>query len=240
MKKFLLLFLLLSTFSNAEELDNCSKMQSPIFRIEYDSTKVQLLCNSQYLSYYSLQDRIPLLVVEQLDSKNLTGEYHRTNDFHEDLRIASKYRSTNLDYYHSGFDKGHLSAASNTRQHESVSESFLLSNITPQFPMLNRTTWKYMETFTINQTKLHKHIYVMSGVQLNNCEYPDKINSRVTIPDGYFKIAYVPSIGLAQGFEIMNSYPSSKKIKDYQISVNSSTLEKISNKLCNIKIHGSN
>lgn len=47
--------------------------------------------------------------------------------------IHQFFRSTNKDYFRSGFDRGHLAAAGNHWvTQESKDETFLLSNISPQ------------------------------------------------------------------------------------------------------------
>ena len=51
----------------------------------------------------------------------------------EDLEEPEAFRSTNEDYARSGFDRGHMAAAGNSRFNaESMEKTFILSNIAPQ------------------------------------------------------------------------------------------------------------
>ena len=71
------------------------------------------------------------------------------------IDYLTSIKSAPKQYAKSGYDKGHLAASSNTSDYETVSQSYLMSNIVPQNPQLNRGTWKHMENFAkifVNQT----------------------------------------------------------------------------------------
>jgi len=73
-----------------------------------------------------------------------TGE--RLNNFRADLRIPPRFRASLDDYVGSGYDRGHLVASANQRnQPIQNSETFLLSNMSPQKKDLNRELWKTLE-----------------------------------------------------------------------------------------------
>ncbi|VDQ15142.1 unnamed protein product [Trichobilharzia regenti] len=72
---------------------------------------------------------------------------------------AKMFRSTNDDYLHSGYDRGHLAAAGNHRlSHTAMSQTFILSNIAPQKKVLR---FIYAWIFRMN-TSRKPH-----GVQVN-------------------------------------------------------------------------
>lgn len=58
----------------------------------------------------------------------------RTNfEFFEDFGEPQEFRSTNKDYFRSGFDRGHMAAAGNQKFNaDAMQKTFVLSNIAPQ------------------------------------------------------------------------------------------------------------
>jgi len=72
-----------------------------------------------------------------------------------DKEVHRYFRAENLDYRGSGFDRGHLAAAANHKKSPNVlQETFLLSNICPQHPGLNRKLWKSLENYTRSLAKV--------------------------------------------------------------------------------------
>jgi endonuclease G len=49
------------------------------------------------------------------------------------------------DYTGTGFDRGHMKPAEDSPTQEAMDESHLMSNIAPQYPDLNRQTWRTLE-----------------------------------------------------------------------------------------------
>lgn len=52
---------------------------------------------------------------------------------------------TDSDYNATGFDRGHMKPADDSPSQEAMDESHLLSNVAPQYPDLNRQTWRTLE-----------------------------------------------------------------------------------------------
>ncbi|MEL7189499.1 MAG: DNA/RNA non-specific endonuclease [Pseudomonadota bacterium] len=70
----------------------------------------------------------------------------RADNFRADTRIPKRFRAGLKAYVGSGFDRGHLVASANQDlQDIQNSETFLLSNMSPQKPMFNRGIWKKLE-----------------------------------------------------------------------------------------------
>jgi len=70
----------------------------------------------------------------------------RNNAFRADTRIPKRFRAGLKAYVGSGFDRGHLVASAN-QDLENIqnSETFLLSNMSPQRETFNRGIWKRLE-----------------------------------------------------------------------------------------------
>lgn len=70
----------------------------------------------------------------------------RMNNFRADVRIPHRFRASLRAYKGNGFDRGHLvSSANGDLRHIENSETFLLSNMSPQNPDFNRQGWRKLE-----------------------------------------------------------------------------------------------
>lgn len=89
-----------------------------------------------YVVAYDRRNRTAHWVFEHITSVHCSygeGVSRDKCDFKEDESIHPYFRATRRDYKGSGYDRGHLAAASNHRQsHNAMEQTFLLSNVAPQ------------------------------------------------------------------------------------------------------------
>jgi len=83
----------------------------------------------------------------------------RSDKFIPDPKLASE-TSLQPDYDGSGFDRGHnFNAADGACDQTAMDESFYFSNMTAQYPSLNRGDWKSLESWSretaISQDSIH-------------------------------------------------------------------------------------
>lgn len=99
-------------------------------------------------SYYFRQAKWVLEVINPLE-RLLGKEFSdgdRQDNFREDQRIPWRFRASLGAYRGSGFDRGHLVGSANLRETNlQNSETFLLSNMSPQRPEFNRKIWRELE-----------------------------------------------------------------------------------------------
>jgi endonuclease G len=152
----------------------------------YDET--QQLCKTNWAVHYLLPIKASEFVVEKIDQEDVTGSAVRRNDFRADTQVSAEYRAELSDYVGEGYDRGHLSpAAANTNSVEIMSESFLLTNMVPQVPNLNRGIWLRLELRVRNWVRDHnKDIYAVSGAVYN--EGFLSIGNGVAVPTHMFKV----------------------------------------------------
>jgi endonuclease G, mitochondrial len=104
----------------------------------------QILFNRHYVIGYSYYFRQAKWALEIVDPDMTDVE--RADNFRSDFRIPQLFRADKSDYENSGYDRGHLVASANQREVEiQNSETFLLSNMSPQEPQFNRQIWKKLE-----------------------------------------------------------------------------------------------
>ena len=154
----------------------------------------QIMLNRHYVLGYSYYFRQAKWALEIVDPKK--SDIERADNFRSDYRIPEMFRADLADYEGSGYDRGHLAARANQSETElQNSETFLLSNMSPQKPKFNRDIWKKLES-AVRQLDKPKRIfetYVISG-PIFNFDVPvltiePKGDKGVTlpIPHAYFK-----------------------------------------------------
>jgi len=115
------------------------------------------------------------------------GEIERTDNFRPDTSILTG-SATPGDYRGSGFDRGHLAPAGDMKwSREAMSQSFLMSNMSPQLPAFNRGIWRRLETEVRNWALEKDSLYVITGPLFTAGDSLIGANG-VGIPGHYFKV----------------------------------------------------
>jgi len=145
----------------------------------------------------------------------------RTNNFRADSNIHDGAASL-ADYRNSGYDRGHLAPAGDMKwDTTAMSESFLLSNMSPQLPGFNRNIWKKLEEKVRNWAIANDSIYVITGPVLHPGENTIGKN-KVSVPDYYFKVIVDISSPTYKGIAfLMQNKASKNNIFQYAISIDS-------------------
>ncbi|NIQ02586.1 MAG: DNA/RNA endonuclease G [Nitrospinaceae bacterium] len=154
----------------------------------------QYLFNRHYLvgySYYFRQAKWALEIIEPAETP-----VARPNNFRSDYRVPPMFRADLDDYRKSGYDRGHLVASANHREVAiQNSETFLLSNMSPQHKDLNRRVWKDLEgeIRKLNARKSILETYVLSGPlfdfdkKVTTIKPKNKNGITLPVPHSYFK-----------------------------------------------------
>jgi DNA/RNA endonuclease G (NUC1) len=125
-------------------------------------------------------------VSEHLLKGSDIGSAERDNKFHSDSRIG--HNPSPSDYANTGFDKGHMAPAGDSSNPKEMFESFLMTNMTPQKPSLNRISWKNLEESTRKLfSQSHSDMYVVNIAVYGN----NKKMNGIPVPMGYWKIVTV-------------------------------------------------
>jgi endonuclease G len=157
----------------------------------------KILINTGYAVGYSEELKNPVWAVYRLGNKSNDSvqEWERPWSFFVDTRTDSKV--THDDYTSSGYDRGHMIPnAAMLEQYGQMAqlETFLMSNICPQKPALNRGIWKNIEAKIGNEisqddttNKQVYGVYVITGPIFKK-NPPDRLESGVAIPEEFYKI----------------------------------------------------
>ncbi len=96
-------------------------------------------------SWYFRQAKWTLEIVNR-NKRELTS-VERSNNFRADTRIPKRFRAGLKAYVGSGYDRGHLVGSANQNVIDiQNSETFLLSNMSPQVGRFNRDIWRELES----------------------------------------------------------------------------------------------
>ena len=182
-------------------------VQQSIYRLgdPNQSLSSPIIFRDNYVLSFDERMRNPKWVFEKITKTELEGDASRKNcDFKQDLEIHEFFRAQNTDYKGSGYDRGHLAAAANhTKSPTVLQETFLLSNICPQHPGLNRKMWKRLEGYTRSLAKQYESVYVCSGPLYLPKQKDDRLiveyqllgSQHIAVPTHFFKIILMESKG---------------------------------------------
>ncbi|MBW4697578.1 MAG: DNA/RNA non-specific endonuclease [Aphanocapsa lilacina HA4352-LM1] len=127
------------------------------------------------------------------------GRADRQNDFRPDESLpVGLYRVIPADYAGSGYDRGHLvPSADRTANAADNSATFLMTNMTPQAPDLNRGPWEKLESHCRDLVGAGKELYIIAG---GSGELGTIGGGKVSVPARHWKVIVVldmPGAGLA-------------------------------------------
>ena len=190
MKHLLILFALLA--SSTVVASQCDDKFPNGKEVQVPNTTV--LCNTFYATVFDEANNAAIFSTETYQPK--TGKVERTDDFRADSRI--KNSPTPSDYSNTGYDRGHLTPAADAATDEQMSDTFLMTNMTPQEPSVNRNVWRLLEAKVRDQS--YKHI-VTGAIYTFPAKTIGKRN--VSVPISYYKIVYL-SDGKVSVYEAEN------------------------------------
>ncbi len=151
----------------------------------------RVLRNDGFMVGYSDLRMNPLWAtywLQELTAEQKRQSYKRPGQFSEDWRTI--WRVSHQDYTRSGYDRGHLApnyAISRLYGKRAQTETFLMTNIVPQKPNLNRKVWQRLEEAAVDHfTGRFARIAVITGPVFD--EETERLDSWVEVPDSFYKI----------------------------------------------------
>ena len=158
-------------------------------------------------------------VIYELTDYEVSGGVKRKNQFRSDPKVKTASASLS-DYRGSGYDRGHLAPAGDMKStYTAMSESFYMSNMSPQLPSFNRGIWKKLESTVRNWAVDYQKVYIVTGAVLT-ASYPTIGINKVSIPEFYYKVIldYEQPEIKGIGF-ILPNQKSNKSLQSYAVSI---------------------
>jgi endonuclease G len=212
MKKIFLLFVLFISIA-CKSSDDVLPKEITSFE---PKSQGEIVKHTYYTLAYSEENEQAYWVYYELTPELINGTQSRTDDFRADPMVSTGSATLN-DYKGSGYDRGHLCpAADMTLNKTSMSETFYLSNMSPQVAGFNRGIWSTMEDQVRKWALQYSKLYVVTGPI-----FKDNIGAigedKVTVPGYYYKVLFDGNnkmIGL-----ILPNASSSKKLDQFVVIV---------------------
>ncbi|TLU54627.1 MAG: DNA/RNA non-specific endonuclease [Chlorobium sp.] len=184
----------------------------------------QYLLRTTYAVHYLYRTKTAEYVCEHLTKNAISGPAKRKDDFRPDPELADSVRA-NLSDYNKTYDRGHLDPADdNTQSAKIMSECFLLSNMVPQNPNLNRGMWKKLETVVRNWVRKGKDLYVITGTVYGSTHRKIGRDS-IGVPMAMWKVIVDRKSRKFIGFKIPNAAVSSSDLPKYAVPISDITKE---------------
>ncbi|HEV7348223.1 DNA/RNA non-specific endonuclease [Telluribacter sp.] len=167
-----------------------------------------LMLKEEYALSYNRSKRHANWVAWEL-SNDWIGSSDRQDNFRPNPALpAGWYRVVISDYTNSGFDGGHLCpSADRTNSDQSNAATFLMTNIIPQAPQLNREAWARLEDYCRDLVGKGYRLFIVAGVYGTGGEgsagSKNTIRNSINVPARNYKvIVAIPGGG---GIEQINA-----------------------------------
>lgn len=180
----------------------------------------QIIEHTGYILSYNEEAEQPSYVAYELTKEEVYGALDRADNFREDKAVNTG-SAVLSDYKGSGYDRGHMAPAADFKwSEEAMSDTFYLSNMSPQVPEFNRGIWGDLEAIVRQMAVDNEKIYITTGPVLTDGPYKTIGKNKVAVPNQYYKVIldYTDPDIKAIGFVLPNS-DKTEKIENYVMSV---------------------
>ncbi len=204
-----------------QDPDTPNDPDEPIVVVKPDHPELPLLGDNQIirheaytLSYNEKYEQAEWVAYELTGEHAASKEFDRTDDFRPDSLVLTGSAEL-ADYFKSGFDRGHLMPAGDCRWNEKVmSESFYMSNMSPQNPQFNRNRWRFLEMQVRDWAVKYGALYVITaGVLIDGL--PTIGDNEVAIPNQYYKVITDTAMTKGIAFLLPNENLNKDSIQNY-------------------------
>ena len=144
----------------------------------------------------------------------------RAKRFEKDLAVST-YSADYYDYSGSGYSRGHMAPAGDMAQNKlSMSESFFMSNMSPQKIAFNGGIWRELEECVRDWAYKENTLYIVTGPILNDVTKYIGKKSKVGVPKAFYKAILDIESDNPKGIAfIMNNEKSSRAIMDFAVNI---------------------
>lgn len=186
-----------------------------------DTISSRILNRICYTLSYNSKTRQPNWVMWKLMGEHVMSRQEGVwNEYHEDMDIEKEYRGTIADYYNSGYDRGHMCPGGDCNWNsEGRDETFLLSNMCPQNPSLNRGDWKEIEIACRKWAQKYGHVYIVCGpIFFKSQTHVMMGDNRMPVPEAFFKVVLCLDKSSPKGIGFICRNTDGNRKKDYYVN----------------------
>jgi endonuclease G len=176
--------------------------------------------HSAYSLVYNHKHMQAKWVAYNLTYGNTIGGAERSSKFSIDPSISPRTAVTS-DYTKTGYDRGHLAPAGDMKfSAQAMSESFFMSNVSPQLPGFNRGIWKKLEEQFRSWAPSSHPVFVVTGPVLT-----DPISShigqtcRISVPQRFYKVMLDTASPMRAIAFVMSNNSSTQPLSSFAMSI---------------------
>ena len=179
------------TPKDSQRCEGWSTLSDVGFPVIPDSLASTVLERYCYTVSHNKNTRQPNWVMWQLTGEHVMNKKEDVwSDYREDEELPVEERATLDDYAASGYDRGHMCPGGDCNwDDEGRNETFVLSNMCPQNPLLNRGDWKEIENACRKWAQKYGSVYVVCGPMFFKSQVHERIGPhQVPVPEAFFKV----------------------------------------------------
>ncbi len=198
-----------------------STLSSAGFPIMPDTIPSKIFERICYTVSYNIVTRQPNWVMWQLSSDHVMKRKDDVwNEYHEDVEIEENNKSTLADYASSRYDRGHMCPGGDCNWNdEGREETFLLSNMCPQNPNLNRGDWKEIEIACRKWAQTYGCVYIVCGPIFFKSQEHERIGpNKIPVPEAFFKVVFRPDSIDPKGIGFICRNTDGNRKKDFYVN----------------------
>ncbi len=156
--------------------------------VRHACQQIDLLKNDGFLVGYCEEKKNPAWVAYKVFDIADTASLKRPGRFKVDKRTRAQVKHGH--YTRTGYDRGHMApnhAIATRYGREAQIQTFLMTNICPQKPNLNRRVWRALEEEVADEyAQREQEIWVTTGPVFGAAE--EILPSGVAVPEAFYKI----------------------------------------------------
>ena len=204
---------------SSNSFDHLQEVSSDPFNYLPDVSSGEIIYHSYYTLAYSEESEQASWVAYKITTDNFNSSIKRKDAFRVDPQVSTVSAELS-DYRKSGYDRGHLAPAGSMKINAiSMSESFFMSNMSPQLAGFNRGVWKKLEGEVRSITSNSDSVFVVTGPILDDpIEFIGK--NKVAVPKAYFKTLVSYRNGIPSGIAfVLPHEKSSASVYSFSTSI---------------------
>ena len=204
-----------------ESREGWSKLSTIGYPIISDTIPNLLLERYCYSVSYNKFTRQPNWVMWELTDEHVLKKKDGVwNEYREDEDLPLEIRATLEDYASSGYDRGHMCPGGDCNwDDEGRDETFLLSNMCPQNPNLNRGDWKEIEIACRKWAKQYGNIYIVCGPVFLKSQQHERIGpNKIPVPEAFFKVVLCSESSTPKGIGFICRNTDGNRKKDFYVN----------------------
>lgn len=179
-------------YAQAYLRDSLNQVHAPFGLPKSKNKHIIILYSKGYICGYDTVYHVPIWVQYKMwSNKEWNENLTREDCFRPDPRLPAHLQISHAHYTHSGFDRGHIKPANDAKLNETEHfNSFVMSNMAPQYPSMNRQEWMTIEAYLNGHSRLDsvKQAYMVTGSIVD--ENPELVSDKIAVPSWFYKIYF--------------------------------------------------